>query len=161
MPEYNGVSFDQAMSILPEHIGIWLNLIMLTAFLAVFFIKKREAQVILGSFILSIPFTLFIYSNVGIASKLVGLGHVIFWLPAAIYAFVQIWRKQLYQNEGIYQKVFVLWLTIAAGFFLASNYWDVPDAVMYVANSCTIQDLSAACNHVDLLGRIAEFKTNN
>jgi hypothetical protein len=158
MPVYDGLSFNEAMSILPEHIGLWLNLIMFTALLSVLFIKKREAQVILGAFVLSIPLTFYVYANVGIASKLVGLGHVVLWLPAGIFAIVQIWRKQLYRPQGAYDIAFVAWLSFASAFYLTSNYWDVPDAIMYVVNSCDTEDVSSDCNHVDLLERIAIHK---
>ena len=157
MPEYDGVTFSEAMNLLPNHIGIWLNVIMITAFLGVLFIKKREAQVILGAFVLSIPFTLWIYSNVGISSRLVGLGHVLFWLPAAIFGVVQIWRKQLYRHDGLYAKAFAVWLSIAATFYIVSNFWDVPDAMMFVANSCSADIQSASCNNMDLVDRLSRY----
>ena len=160
MFEHEGVSFSQAMGILPEHIGIWLNTIMITALLGLIFIKKREAQVVFVAFLISIPFTLWVYSEVGIASRLVGLGHVVFWLPAAVFGLVQIWRKQLYKVGSIYQGAFVVWLAMASTFFLASNFWDVPDTVRYVVNGCTPDTVTPGCTDYDLVNRIAAYRAN-
>ena len=102
-----------------------------------------------------------VYSEVGIASRLVGLGHIFFWLPAAIYGVIQIWRKELYKVESIYQGVFVVWLSVASTFFLVSNFWDVPDAVLFAANGCSFNTQSASCSNVELLDRIEDFRASN
>ena len=160
MFEFNGLEFGEAMDLLPDHIRIWLRLIMVTAVLGLVFPKKREALVIAIAFIVSVPFSMFLYSQVGLSSKLLGLGHVVFWLPAAIYAVVRLKNNHIknFASQGLYQKVFIVWLAFSSSLYLISNFWDVPDAITYIANTCwteTSPASSPSCHHADLLNRLA------
>ena len=155
MFEHAGLSFGDAMDLVPDHIGIWLNALMAMSLLSLVFIKKREAQVVLIAFLLSIPFSMFIYSKVGLSSRVLGVGHVLFWLPAAVYVIYRIWRGRLFQKRGIYQHAFVFWLSCVSAMYLVSNYWDVPDALAYVTNACWSEDdQSSSCHNINLARRV-------
>ncbi len=163
MFEHSGLSFGDAMDLVPDHIGIWLNALMVMSLVSLVFVKKREAQVVLIAFLLSIPFSMFIYSKVGLSSRLLGVGHVLFWLPAALYVIFRIWRGRLFQKGGIYSQAFVFWLSCVSAMYVASNYWDVPDTLAYVTNACwSKDDQSSSCHNIDLAKRVdAQKLTQN
>jgi uncharacterized membrane protein YeaQ/YmgE (transglycosylase-associated protein family) len=93
------MSFEQAVAQQPMWIQVWLYWLMFGAFvlpLALFIWRQSRiaavASIVAG--LLSGVLTNWIFEQYGYV-KLLGLGHIPFWTPLAIYLFLQIRRGDM------------------------------------------------------------------
>ena len=76
---------DTGIAAYPLHWKIWINILGITNLAAIFFIKKREAQVALLIMILTFPIMLYLAGTFGFV-RLLGAGHIL-WIPMIIFLF--------------------------------------------------------------------------
>ena len=117
--------FEQAAALLPTWVQYWINFIVLVPVLSIiallFHKETRKSALIIFLLIGAGMMTvLFLYMQLGMV-RLLGLGHVIFWTPAAIY----LWRQlQNTPPPSPYRQImWILMLTIVAA--LVFDYADV------------------------------------
>jgi len=156
MFEYKGYTLTQMMDAgVPTHIHIWLNSIIIISFLGLAFIKKREPQIVVGGFAVGLPLTMWFYSIVGLASKIVAIFHVLIWLPLAIYLIMRMKQMGKEYFNTTYNKAFGIWMVTVASVYLISNYWDVPDFISYFSHACYQGDeFALECYHRDIFEKI-------
>lgn len=119
------MSFEQDAAMLPQWVQWWINFIVLVPAVSVVILmfngKTRKAAIVIflliGAGMLSV---LVLYMQFGMV-RLLGLGHVIFWTPAAVY----IWHRLRSDPPAALYRA-VLWVLLATLFAaLVFDYWDV------------------------------------
>lgn len=156
MFEYKGSTLMQLMDAgVPTHIHMWLNFITIVSFLGLVFIRRREAQIVVAGYAASLPLTMWFFSYVGLASKIVALFHVLIWLPLGIYLVIRLKQLGIKYFDTTYKKAFGLWMITVASVYFISNFWDVPDFFVYLANGCYAGDETVMqCYHSDIFEKI-------
>ncbi len=107
-------------------VKIWMNW-MLVIFLSsiVFVWRHKTAWAILVTLLLSLPLAIYIF-DLTQSVPLIGLAHIILWLPLAIFLIITEFKSkkaQLKTPYGIY--IVLLLITIAISLF-----FDIRDAVL-------------------------------
>ena len=107
----------------PQWVQIWLNVMMVTlpGLGIVFSFVRVEARWVVAGFVAGAATMLFIYSQTGY-TRLLGLGHVLFWTPVLIYLLRR--RAQWRVKETLSGKWIVLAVTVLT-ISLAFDYTDV------------------------------------
>ena len=107
----------------PQWVQIWLNVMMvvLPGMALVFSFVRVEARWVLAGFLAGAAAMLGIYSQMGY-SRLLGLGHVIFWTPVLVYLLRR--RPHWRVKETLSGKWIVLAVTVLT-ISLAFDYTDV------------------------------------
>lgn len=93
------MTFNEAMALQPMWVQIWLNVLLLGAFVLplsfLFWRQSRIAGVVtLGAALLAAFAIMWMYDQMGYV-KLLGLPHVILWTPVAVYLWRQIRRADM------------------------------------------------------------------
>lgn len=93
------MSFEQAVALQPAWVGIWLNILLLGAFVLpvalLFWRASRMAGVwSLAAAVLSGVSVTWMFNQLGYV-KLLGLPHLIFWGPLLVYLWGQIRRADM------------------------------------------------------------------
>jgi len=123
--EFEGQTIADAMANLSGGTRAWLNWINVIALGGLFFIRMKEARVLVGAFVLSMPMGIWLFTKVGLEHPLSGLSHVVFWLPAILVAVYWIRRDGLRSYQGWYRKAGLLWTGLVVATFAISNVFDV------------------------------------
>ena len=100
------MTFTQAMQLMPIWVQIWLNVLLLGAFvlpgILLIWPESRKAGILtlIGSLLSAITIT-WGYGQIGLV-KLLGLPHIVFWTPVAIYLYrflrrddIRIWPRRV------------------------------------------------------------------
>ncbi|MEM7327294.1 MAG: hypothetical protein AAF437_01065 [Pseudomonadota bacterium] len=109
----------------PTWVIIWVNAMVLILALAIpFSFSYREARWILLGVVLGMIGTIVAYSMFGF-TRLLGLGHILFWTPTLIYIItVRGWKTY-------HKTLFSRWLILAAVIIGISLAFDVIDLLRW------------------------------
>lgn len=93
------MTFNEAMALQPMWLQIWLNVLLLGAFVLplsfLFWRQSRIAGVVtLAAALIAAFAIMWMYDQLGYV-KLLGLPHVILWTPVAVYLWRQIRRADM------------------------------------------------------------------
>lgn len=119
------IKFNKGMMNMPIQWQLWLALLV-TANLVVpiFFIGRIEAQIVVGTILLSMMLMTYLTSLSGF-TRLLGLGHV-FWLPLMYF----LWNR-LEQIPA--DDLFGIWARVLMALNAASLVIDGIDVIRYIA----------------------------
>ena len=111
----------------PQWVQIWMDVMMvvLLGLSAVFSFVRVEARWVLAGFLLGAAGLIFIYSQMGY-TRLLGLGHVIFWTPVLVYLLRRRdrWRvKETWSGK---------WIVLAVTVLTISLVFDYTDVIRWV-----------------------------
>ena len=130
------IKFNKGVMKMPMHWQVWLMLLVLANMIVpLFFLGRREAQVVIGVFVASAVMQVVLTSVTGF-TRLLGLGHIL-WFPLLYF----LWMR-LEQNPV--DDLFGLWLRALMILNAASLIIDVIDVGRYIAGdrSETVEALS-------------------
>lgn len=110
----------------PVWVIVWVNFMVAILALAIpFSFSYREAKWILLGSVLGMIGTIVAYSLFGF-TRLLGLGHIIFWTPTLIYIItVRGWKTY-------HKTLFSRWLVVAAIVMGVSLAFDVIDSLRWI-----------------------------
>ncbi len=112
--------FPKGVLQLPLAAQIWLGvLITANAVVPTFFLGHREAQVVLGVFVVSAASTMILANVVGF-TRLLGLGHVL-WIPLLLYLWSRMGGHPAVEPYGAWMRIVML-LNAAS---LVIDAWDL------------------------------------
>lgn len=110
----------------PTWVLVWVNAMVLVLALAIpFAFSYREARWILLGTVLGMIGTIIAYAAFGY-TRLLGLGHILFWTPTLIYIITVRGRKTYHES------LFSRWLIVAALIMGISLAFDVIDLLRWV-----------------------------
>lgn len=112
--------FPKGVLKLPLAVQIWLGVLMMAnAVIPMFFLGHREAQVVLGVFMVSAASMMVLAKAVGF-TRLLGLGHVL-WIPLLLYLWSRMGGHPAAEPYGAWIRIVML-LNAAS---LVTDVWDV------------------------------------
>jgi hypothetical protein len=112
--------FPKGVLKLPLAVQVWLGvLMMVNAVIPMFFLGQREAQVVLGVFMVSAA-SMMILANVVGFTRLLGLGHVL-WIPLLLYLWSRMGGHPAAEPYGAWMRIVMLLDAVS----LATDVWDV------------------------------------
>lgn len=112
--------FPKGVLKLPLAVQIWLGVLMMAnAVVPMFFLGHREAQVVLGVFMVSAASMMILVHVVGF-TRLLGLGHVL-WIPLLLYLWSRMGGHPAVEPYGAWIRIVML-LNAAS---LVADAWDV------------------------------------
>ena len=121
------IKFNKGVMKMPMHWQIWLMLLVLANMVVpLFFLGRREAQVVIGVFVASAVMQVVLTSVSGF-TRLLGLGHIL-WFPL----FYFLWTR-LEQNPA--DNSFGVWLRVVMVLNALSLVIDVVNVVRYIAGN--------------------------
>ncbi|MFQ5757015.1 MAG: hypothetical protein ACE5H7_13130, partial [Acidiferrobacterales bacterium] len=83
------IKFNKGVMKMPMHWQIWLMLLVLANMIVpLFFLGRREAQVVIGVFIASAVMQVVLTSVTGF-TRLLGLGHIL-WIPLLYFLWMRL-----------------------------------------------------------------------
>lgn len=111
----------------PQWVQHWMDVmvVVLAVFGAVFSFVRVEARWVLAGFVLGAAALIGLYSQIGY-SRLLGLGHIIFWTPVLIYLIRR--RAHWRVAETLSGK----WLVLAVMVLSVSLAFDYTDVVRWI-----------------------------
>ena len=117
----------------PQWLQWWLTWMQtLLILLPFFFIKRREAQVLIAAQVLNFALGFYIYTAQGnMITKLFGLGHV-FWAFAFAYFVYRIFTSKA-ETDG--RPYFRAWLYAATVTLAISLVFDTYDLIQYIGGT--------------------------
>ncbi|AWZ02103.1 hypothetical protein RHODOSMS8_02587 [Rhodobiaceae bacterium] len=117
----------------PQWLQWWLTWMQtLLILLPFFFIKRREAQVLIAAQVLNFALGFYIYTAQGnMITKLFGLGHV-FWAFAFAYFVYRIFTSKA-ETDG--RPYFRAWLYTATVTLAISLVFDTYDLIQYIGGT--------------------------
>jgi hypothetical protein len=119
------IKFNKGVMKMPMHWQVWLMLLVLANMIVpLFFLGRREAQVVIGVFVASAVMQVVLTSVTGF-TRLLGLGHIL-WFPLLYF----LWMR-LEQNPA--DDFFGLWIRMVMVLNALSLVIDVVDVVRYIA----------------------------
>ncbi|MCZ6575343.1 MAG: hypothetical protein O6950_02645 [Gammaproteobacteria bacterium] len=119
------IKFNKGVMKMPMHWQVWLMLLVLANMIVpLFFLGRREAQVVIGVFVASAVMQVVLTSVTGF-TRLLGLGHIL-WFPLLYF----LWMR-LEQNPA--DDFFGLWIRMVMMLNALSLVIDVVDVVRYIA----------------------------
>lgn len=109
-----------------DTVKLWMNW-MMTIFLAsiLFVYKHISARIILGAFVLTLPIAIFIFKQTQ-SPHLLGISHIIVWLPLAIYLIKTEVVGKVEQLKSIYGVYLILLLATIT----ISLFFDIRDTAL-------------------------------
>ena len=120
------VDFYRGILKMPIHWQLWMALLVAgNMVVPLFFLERLESLVVLaalvGSFLLMVVLT-------GFAgfTRLLGLGHIVFWVPLVVYIFTRF-------SDVPPDDFFGIWLRVLLAINLLSLVIDAADVIRYVA----------------------------
>lgn len=106
-------------------VKIWMNWMLAIFVLSIVFVwNHKTARVIFGAFLLTLPLAMYIFNITGLV-PLLGLAHIIVWVPLAIYLIIDEVMRHTFEFKtpyGIY--VVLLLVTI-----IISLFFDIRDSI--------------------------------
>ena len=107
-------------------VKIWMNWMLIIFISSIFFVwKHKTAWVVLATLIMSMPIAIYIFQTTQ-SVPLIGLAHIILWLPLAIFLVITEVKGKATQVKtpyGIYVVLLLLTITI-------SLFFDIRDAII-------------------------------
>ncbi|MEO9819235.1 MAG: hypothetical protein ABJQ34_21825 [Paracoccaceae bacterium] len=128
------MTMQEAIALQPAWIGLWLNVLLLCAFILpvtlVIWKQTRLAGIVtVVASVVAAFATGMLYNQVGYV-KLLGLPHIIFWTPL-VFFLVTVWRKP------DLPKIPKVILTVVMGAILISLAFDYVDLLRYLLGERT------------------------
>ncbi len=128
------MTMQEAVALQPAWVGIWMKILLVCAFILPFalFIWKQSRKAGLFTVVASIAAgfaTTKLYDAVGYV-KLLGLPHIVFWTPLAIFLVLQLRREDLPKPPRYIMMVIVGAIAISLAF-------DYTDLIRYLAGERT------------------------
>ena len=128
------MTFQDAIAHQPLWVRLWLDWLLFVVIALPFalLVWKQSRIVILAAIIADIPAglgTAWIYQHMGYV-KLLGLAHIFFWTPLAVYLYMQLKRSDLPQWPRWIIMVVLATLVISLAF-------DYTDALRYILGERT------------------------
>ena len=128
------MTFQDAITHQPLWVRLWLDWLLFVVIALPFalLVWKQSRIVILAAIIADIPAglgTAWIYQHMGYV-KLLGLAHIFFWTPLAVYLYMQLKRSDLPQWPRWIIMVVLATLVISLAF-------DYTDALRYILGERT------------------------
>ncbi len=128
------MTFQDAVAHQPLWVRLWLDWLLFVVIALPFalLVWKQSRIVVLAALIADIPAglgTAWIYQHMGYV-KLLGLAHVFFWTPLAVYLYMQLKRTDLPQWPRWIIMVVLATLVISLAF-------DYTDALRYILGERT------------------------
>ncbi len=119
------MSFAEAMALQPTWVQIWLNVLLVGAFILplsfLIWRASRMAGVLtLAASLLSGVSINWMYGQMGYV-KLLGLPHIVFWTPLAIY----LWRQIRHPDMPVWPRRLMSVTLVVIAISLAFDYVDV------------------------------------
>ena len=109
-----------------DSVKIWMNWMMLIFILSLLFIYKHvSARYIFGAFVLTIPLALWIF-NLTKSPHLIGIAHIIAWLPLAIYLI----RVEIIGKTEKLKSIYGVYLTLIIATIFISLFFDIRDSIL-------------------------------
>ena len=107
-------------------VKMWMNWMMIIFLSSLIFVyKHNSARIIFGSLIFSLPIAIWFF-NTTKSPYLIGVAHIIVWLPLAIYLV-----KTEIINQGEKLKTpYGIYLVILLSTIVISLYFDIRDAIL-------------------------------
>lgn len=119
------MTMNEHMAGYPVWVQVWLLIMMVTVILAIpFAIKDWRARWVLLSMIANMVVMQILFTKFGF-TRILGLAHVLFWTPLAIY----LWRNRSKKPERIWTGRYV---KLALTVILISLAFDYADVIRYV-----------------------------
>lgn len=123
------MTFNEAIAQQPQWVQIWVNVmgIILIGSLIVFLFSKttrRDALILLLANIANIALMQWMYAELGYV-RLLGLPHVLFWTPLAVYFFIRLKNPAIHAPFRQVMWILLLTMVISLGF-------DYADVVRYL-----------------------------
>lgn len=129
---------DAGQANAPGWVMMWLNVLMATFALGLFFVWRHvEARWVVGGFLATIPLMILLTGVLGLAplSGLFALLHVVCWSPAL---YVLLTRRPFLGERSFY----TIWSGAITAVILFSFIFDVPDSLIYLDHMLGIGVLS-------------------
>ncbi|MDP8995677.1 MAG: hypothetical protein M3O03_01550 [Pseudomonadota bacterium] len=128
------MTFQDAVAHQPLWVRLWLDWLLFVVIALPFalLVWKQSRIVVLAAIIADIPAglgTAWIYQHMGYV-KLLGLAHIFFWTPLAVYLYMQLKRTDLAQWPRWIIMVVLATLVISLAF-------DYTDALRYILGERT------------------------
>lgn len=128
------MTFQDAVAHQPLWVRVWLDWLLFVVIALPFalLVWKQSRIVVLAAIIADIPAglgTAWIYQHMGYV-KLLGLAHIFFWTPLAVYLYMQLKRTDLPQWPRLIIMVVLATLVISLAF-------DYIDALRYIVGERT------------------------
>lgn len=128
------MTFQDAVAHQPLWVRLWLDWLLFVVIALPFalLVWKQSRIVVLAAIIADIPAglgTAWIYQHMGYV-KLLGLAHIFFWTPLAVYLYMQLKRSDLPQWPRWIIMVVLATLVISLAF-------DYTDALRYILGERT------------------------
>jgi len=128
------MTFQDAVAHQPLWVRLWLDWLLFVVIALPFalLVWKQSRIVVLAAIIADIPAglgTAWIYQHMGYV-KLLGLAHIFFWTPLAVYLYMQLKRTDLPQWPRWIIMVVLATLVISLAF-------DYTDALRYILGART------------------------
>ncbi len=107
-------------------VKLWMNWMMIIFLSSLIFVyRHNSARIIFGSLIFSLPIAIWIF-NTTKSPHLIGIAHIIVWLPLAIYLV-----KTEIVNQGEKLKTpYGVYLVLLLATIVISLYFDIRDAIL-------------------------------
>jgi len=124
------VTFEQHIADGPQWIQWWLTWLMIINLAALLFLMRWqdgrirlghiEAFAIIAAIFSAFLLMMWLFENYGYV-RLLGLGHIPFWTPLAIYLWIRLPHHPASSIFGVYLRLFLVTILIS----LAFDYTDV------------------------------------
>ena len=119
------------MANVPTWVHGWMNWMMAINLVSLVFIWKHvAARWVLGAFIIMMPLNFLIF-HLTHNIHLLGIGHIIFWIPLLVYFFKTEFQEGLFSNKTIYG----IWLLLLSATFVISLLFDFTDIVLVLSGA--------------------------
>jgi hypothetical protein len=109
-----------------DAVKIWMNWMVIIFLSSLIFVyRHNSARIIFGSLIFTMPIAIWLF-NTTRSAHLIGVAHIIVWLPLAIY-LVKI--EIINQGEKL-KTPYGIYLVLLLTTIVTSLYFDIRDAIL-------------------------------
>ncbi|MFT5220214.1 MAG: hypothetical protein ACI9LO_001238 [Planctomycetota bacterium] len=109
-------------------VQLWMNWMLIVFAISILFLwKSVPARYVLGTFILSGFTGLLLFKLTG-EVHLLGISHLLLWMPLAIYLYFKVLKQELFKLRSIYG----LWIVLLMTTIVISLLFDIRDIALVV-----------------------------
>jgi hypothetical protein len=107
-------------------VKLWMNWMLAIFILSIFFsYRQKSARYIFGALVLSLPIAILIFNKTQ-SVPLIGLAHVIVWIPLAIYLI----KVEVIGKTEKLKSLYSLYLILLLSTIFISLYFDIRDVIL-------------------------------